>query len=135
MSKIFFIFGIIVPLTVRAAPPERLFDMLWSSDCAENVQVETSEYVSFAKGQWCDHFVDDYRVQSNCQNATFKPLKSNRVGVTVEGDGDYIIEFLWSSHISIMWVESKKPLKLKQAGSMGRAILRDGLKTHHLYCP
>lgn len=135
MFPIILVTGFLVPFAVKAAPPERLFDILWSSDCAEKVQIETSEYTSFDANNWCDHFVDDYRVQSNCRKAAFKPLKSNRVGMTVEDDDRYIIEFLWSAHISIMRVVDEKPLKLEQAGSMGRAIHRKGLKTHHLYCP
>jgi len=123
------------PNLVHAANLERLFDQLWSSDCAEAVQIETSEYSTFKQGEWCDYFVDDYRVQSNCQKAEFRPLKSNRIGATLDGGGELIIEFLWATRISIMRVVSEKPLKLEQSGSLGKAIRRDGLKTQHLYCP
>ena len=118
-----------------AANLERLFEGFWSANCADKMQIETSEYSVFEKNAWCTHVVDDYRVQSRCQKAKYEPLGSNRIGLTVENDGRYIVEFLWANHISIMRVVSEKPVKLEQYDSLGRAISRKGLKTHHLYCP
>jgi len=74
-------------------------------------------------------------VQSNCTPAKFKKLNGNRVQMILNDNETYIIEFIWSSRISIMEVVKEKPFELKQFESLGRAIVRKNLLTHHLYCP
>lgn len=118
-----------------ASSPEQLFKDKWSEICNDGFEVETSEYVGFSESERCDYFVDTFRVQSHCEPATFKALKNNRLQMTLNGKDTYIIEFLWSSRISVMEVVTKKPLVLKQTQSLGRAIFRKNLLTHYLYCP
>jgi hypothetical protein len=124
----------LLPGTVFAANPERLFDGYWSTDCAGQVEVETSEYSTFEQTAWCSYYVDDFRVQQNCQDVAYKKLRSNRVGMTT-GVERFIVEFLSPNQISIMRLLGDSPINLEQVDSFGRAIFRDGLKTHHLYCP
>ncbi len=123
------------PEVAYSIPTEYLFEQKWSEDCATQNGVETSEYVVFSKTEQCDYFVDTFRVQSTCEPATFTALDANRVRMNTGEDGTYIIEFLWSSQISIMEVVSEKPFELKQVRVLGRADVRDDLMTNYLYCP
>lgn len=135
--KLLVIVLICLPISTpgKAANPEQLFGLFWSSWCADAVQQETSEYTRFEPDAWCEHFVDTYRVQSHCRKARFEALENNRVGMTVEGKQRYIIEFLWSTRISIMEITGEDPPVLEQIDNLGRAVQREGLQTHHLYCP
>jgi len=118
-----------------AMPANHLLKGKWSEECATKQGVETSEYSVFSKDNWCTYFVDTFRVQQNCEDATFEPLGANRLSMQTRPKNKYIIEFLWASKISIMKVVKEKPFILEQVMTLGRAETRKGLLTHHLYCP
>lgn len=120
---------------VISIPPEQLFNHKWSEACAVEHDVETAEYTSFSHSQQCDYFVDTFKIQSHCIDASYEDMSSNRVLMTLKKQEQYIIEFLWSSQISILKVISKKPLKLEQTRILGLARVRKKLMTNHLYCP
>ncbi len=123
------------PSSAIAIPPDQLFKDKWSEKCASEHGVETSEYSVFSENTWCNYFVDTFRVQEICEGAEFKALDTNRISVQTKQKQKYLIEFLWSSQISIMEVVKENPYTLKQVLSMGRAEVRKDLLTHHLYCP
>jgi hypothetical protein len=124
-----------VPNMAVAVPPDQLFQGKWAEKCATEHGVETSEYTVFSENAWCISFVDTFRVQQICEDATFEALDTNRVSMQTKQKDKYIIEFLWSSQISIMHVVKEKPYTLEQVMSLGRAEVRETLLTHHLYCP
>ena len=138
LTKMFFTLALVASCASTNAYSsnlEKLFKDKWSEKCANSFGVETSEYMTFNEAEQCTSYVDTFRVQSNCTPAKFKNLGGNRVQMTVNDNDTYIIEFLWSSQISIMEVVKEKPFELKQIESLGRAIVRKNLLTHHLYCP
>lgn len=127
--------GSCVSTNAYSRNPEDLFENKWSEKCADSFGVETSENVTFSKTEQCTSYVDTFRVQSNCIPAKFEALDGNRVQMILNDKDTYIIEFLWSSRISIMEVVNEKPFELKQTQSLGRAIVRKNLLTNYLYCP
>ncbi len=138
LTKIFFPVALAVFCVSTGAygsNPEQLFKDKWSEKCVNSLGVETSEYITFSETEKCTSFVDTFRVQSNCMPAKFEARDGNRLQMVLDDKETYIIEFLWSSQISIMEVVNEKPFELKQTQSLGRAVVRENLLTHHLYCP
>jgi len=138
LTKIFFPVVLAVTFVSTGAyssNPEQLFKDIWSVKCADSFGVETSEYVTFKKTEQCTSYVDTFRVQTNCSPAKFKAMKGNRLQMILDDKEKFIIEFLWSTRISIMKIVKEKPFELEQAETMGRAIVRKNLLTHYLYCP
>lgn len=122
-------------LEAHSIPPKELFKHKWSEVCATSHNVETSEYLIFHDSEYCEYFVDTFRVQSICTPASFKAMDGNRVSMTLKENKSFIIEFLWASQISIMEIISQKPFTLEQRRTLGIAKVRDNLLTHYLYCP
>lgn len=138
LTKILLALALLVPcvsINAYGSEPKQLFKDRWSEKCANNFGVETSQYMTFHETEQCTSYVDTFRVQSNCTPAKFKALGGNRLQMIVNDTETYIIEFLWSSRISIMEVVKEKPFELKQIQSLGRAVVRKNLLTQHLYCP
>ena len=124
-----------LPINPMAAEPQRLFDKFWSAECIAKSGKETGHYTTFEPSRWCINQVDTFRVQSHCQASKFSKGQVNRVNMELAGGEKYIIEFTSSSIISVMLVEKKYPLVLKQVEVLSRAFSRKNLQTHFLYCP
>ncbi len=119
----------------NAMPPEGLFGKIWSEGCADKVGAEVNKYITFESTRWCEHSGDTFPTDKHCDDVTWVPLSSNKVGATIKGQGRYIIEFLWSTKLSVMMIKKADPLELEQLGTLGLVTVRKGLKTDHLHCP